>query len=224
MTQASSKHSILAKIRAGLGKKLDKDLSGNSHTELVYKDYTHKKKQEAEDLVPIFIEEALKVSAKVKTIGDKKEIPKSIEDIFKENGYRRFAIWNSQTLESLMVKEFLLEKGFRAVSNNKEELIEADVGITEVDFAIADTGTLVLLTDSTKPRSVSLIPHSHIAVVESRKMVANVFELFTLLSDLFSFDKPSCLTFITGPSRTADIELTLTIGAHGPKNLFVLIY
>ncbi len=222
MMQASSKHSILAKIRAGLSKKTD--LSRNSNTELVYKGYTQKKKQEADDLVPVFIEEALKVSAKVKTIGDKKEIPKSIEDIFRENGYRRFAIWNSQTLESLRVKELLSEKEFRAVSNNKEELIEADVGITEADFAIADTGTLVLLTDSTKPRSVSLIPHSHIAVVESRKIVANIFELFTFLPDLLSSSKPSCLTFITGPSRTADIELTLTIGAHGPKNLFVLIY
>ncbi|GBD37980.1 Lactate utilization protein C [bacterium HR37] len=222
MTQASFKHSILAKIRAGLGKKTE--ISENSKTELVYKDYTHQNRLESEDLVSIFTEEALKVSAKVKTIGDKKEIPKSIEEVFRENGYKRFAIWNSQTLKSLRVKELLSEKGFRAVSNNKEELIEADVGITEVDFAIADTGTLVLLTDSTKPRSVSLIPHSHIAVVESKKIVANIFELFTFLPDLFSSSKPSCLTFITGPSRTADIELTLTIGAHGPKNLFVLIY
>jgi len=104
-------------------------------------------------------------------------------------------------------------------------MANADIGITEVDYAIADTGTLVLLTDKDQPRSVSLLPPIHVAIVRPENLVRNIKDLFIILKSRLqnSEDITSCMTFVTGPSRTADIELSLTLGVHGPKELYVLI-
>ncbi len=77
-----------------------------------------------------------------------------------------------------------------------------------------------------KPRSVSLVPPIHLALVKSDVILGNIYQLFSSLDKSFveNSELTSCMTFITGPSRTADIELTLTLGVHGPKELYVLIY
>ena len=108
-------------------------------------------------------------------------------------------------------------------------MAEADIGITEADFGIADTGTLVLIANEKQPRSVSLIPPVHIAIIKSDLIVENLKDLFVRLTNTISqsgslTNLTSCITFITGPSRTGDIELTITLGVHGPKELVVLIY
>lgn len=87
----------------------------------------------------------------------------------------------------------------------------ADAGITTADFAIAETGTLVLGASPGHPRGTSLLPPRHLVVLPEDRIVATLFDLIPRLRSL-----PSALTFITGPSRTADIELTPVRGAHGP--------
>ncbi len=102
----------------------------------------------------------------------------------------------------------------------------ADVGVTTVDYALADTGTLVLRTGSGRARSVSLLPPVHIALVKPAQIIPGLDELFPLLADQYSQSNgrpDSALTFITGPSRTADIELTLVVGVHGPQELHVIL-
>ena len=109
------------------------------------------------------------------------------------------------------------------------EMAEADIGITEADFGIADTGTMVLIANEKQPRSVSLIPPVHIAIIKSDVIVENLKDVFVLLTNTISqsgslTNLTSCITFITGPSRTGDIELNITLGVHGPKELLVLIH
>ena len=110
-------------------------------------------------------------------------------------------------------------------AKNKNKIANSDIGITEVDYAIADTGTLVLLTNKNQPRSVSLLPPIHLAIVRQENLVRNIKDLFIILKSKLQNveDITSCMTFITGPSRTADIELNLTLGVHGPKELIVVI-
>jgi L-lactate utilization protein LutC len=97
------------------------------------------------------------------------------------------------------------------------------LGLTEVDFAVAETGSLVLLSGAGKPRSVSLLPPIHIALVNVEQIVPDIPALLDRVAGQESPSPASAITFITGPSRTADIELTLVIGVHGPQELHVII-
>ena len=99
----------------------------------------------------------------------------------------------------------------------------AYVGVTAVAYGIADTGTLVVCSGPASGRIESLLPPVHIALLPSSRVVAGVPDVLAALERDRQFDRSSAVTFITGPSRTADIELTLTIGVHGPKQLYVIL-
>jgi len=97
----------------------------------------------------------------------------------------------------------------------------ADLGITGADYALAETGTLVLLSTAEEARMISLLPPVHLAVVASDRILMNLDELFHLLPnpDL----QTSSMVLITGPSRTADIEQILIRRVHGPGDLHAVI-
>lgn len=102
-----------------------------------------------------------------------------------------------------------------------DDLFDFEVGITRAQAAIAETGTIVLDSSCERNRLVSVVPPVHIAVVAASKIRETLGETLAMLQ---SGDELSpVITFITGPSRTADIELTLTIGVHGPQELYVII-
>jgi len=173
-----------------------------------------------------FIGELNKVNTNVIEAGSEDEVKSFLQDIIKEKELKSFAIWESQFLKEINLKQDFKDTGLKLITaKNKNRMANADIGITEVDYAIADTGTLVLLTDKNQPRSVSLLPPIHVAIVRPANLVRNIKDLFIILKSRLqnSEDITSCMTFITGPSRTADIELSLTLGVHGPKELYVVI-
>jgi L-lactate dehydrogenase complex protein LldG len=96
----------------------------------------------------------------------------------------------------------------------------ADVGITGVDDLVAETGSIVQETRPDQPRAVSLLPPVHIAVAHARQIVPDLFDLFTRPR---SDGMPACLSLITGPSKTGDIELKLVTGVHGPGQVHVVV-
>ena len=98
------------------------------------------------------------------------------------------------------------------------------LGLTGVDVALAETGTMILRSGVGRPRSTSLLPACHVAVFDRTVLVESLAQVGVLLEAWHaepSEDEPSgaVINFITGPSRTADIELTLTRGVHGPKEV-----
>lgn len=173
-----------------------------------------------------FIGELNKVNTNVIETSSEDEAKKSILKLIEDKELKFFAIWESQFLKEINLKQDFKDAGLKLITaKNKNRMANADIGITEVDYAIADTGTLVLLTDKNQPRSVSLLPPIHVAIVRPANLVRNIKDLFIILKSRLqnSEDITSCMTFVTGPSRTADIELSLTLGVHGPKELYVLI-
>ena len=108
------------------------------------------------------------------------------------------------------------------VTPSAADLFAYDVGITAVQAAIAETGTLVLQSDRERHRLISLLPPVHIAIVESEQICGTLGEVLSALRSDGEELSPA-ITFITGPSRTADIELTLAIGVHGPQKLYVIV-
>lgn len=97
----------------------------------------------------------------------------------------------------------------------------SDVGITSADFALADTGTLVMLSSPEEARAISLLPPTHIAILPCGRLLTGLDELFSLLPEPAS--ARSSMVLITGPSRTADIEQILVRGVHGPGNITVVL-
>jgi L-lactate dehydrogenase complex protein LldG len=96
--------------------------------------------------------------------------------------------------------------------------VEAKIGITRMDWALADTGTLVDDSTSVEQRLASSLPIIHIALVESGRILPDMCSLLTKINAGDS----GYLSMITGPSRTADIERVLTIGVHGPERLIIV--
>jgi L-lactate dehydrogenase complex protein LldG len=98
-----------------------------------------------------------------------------------------------------------------------------DLGVTGAAYGIALTGSVVVAADRAGCRTASLLPPVHVAIVRVGRLLATPEELFRHLPRRFPRGMPSNLVLITGPSRSADIELQLTLGVHGPRSLWVVL-
>lgn len=108
-----------------------------------------------------------------------------------------------------------------AVTPSAADVFSFDIGISGAQAGIAETGTLLLDSSRERHRLVSLVPPVHIAILDASQIVSSLGEALSLMRQ----DEPvsPIVTLVTGPSRTADIELTLAIGVHGPQELYVVI-
>ncbi|MGD8368444.1 MAG: lactate utilization protein [Desulfobacterales bacterium] len=108
----------------------------------------------------------------------------------------------------------------------KRRIAESFIGVTAADFCLADTATLVLRTRPGQARSVSLLPSIHVAVLGAERLLADLAELYAVLRwnrQQWAEGLSTCLTLVSGPSKTADIEATLVHGAHGPRELHLIV-
>jgi len=100
-------------------------------------------------------------------------------------------------------------------------LAAAEVGVTGVDAAIAETGTLVLVATPDRPRTASLLPPRHVALARREEIVPTLRRALARIGA--AIPSASAVHLVTGPSRSADIELQLTLGVHGPGELVVVL-
>lgn len=141
-------------------------------------------------------------------------------DLQDNGAAQRIALSDAPVIKSL-VRDIPAER--INICPSPDDLFNYDVGITTAQAAIAETGTLVLEAESERHRLVSLLPPVHIAIVYARDIVLTIGDALSQLHRDDPKEMSRAITFITGPSRTADIELTLTIGVHGPKELYVIV-
>ena len=148
------------------------------------------------------------------------DIADALSRIITDLNGQRLAISDNREVERLLnLTDLEIEE--LGIAPNAHDIFRFDVGISTAQAAIAETGTLVLDSTYERHRLVSLVPPVHIAIVNASSIRETLSDALTLLqnSKLIS----PAITFITGPSRTADIELTLAIGVHGPQELYVII-
>jgi L-lactate utilization protein LutC len=119
------------------------------------------------------------------------------------------------------VKRLTEGKKIATANGTRSDLFDSDVGITRAQGAIAETGTLILDSSAERNRLVSLVPPMHIAILDALRIYPTLSETLAALQS--GAELSPAITFITGPSRTADIELTLAIGVHGPQELYVIV-
>ena len=106
---------------------------------------------------------------------------------------------------------------------NKDALEACDAGITECDLLVAQTGSVCVTSTSAGGRVLSVLPPHHFVLARRSQIVTDLSEAYSTLATRYRENYPSMISFITGPSRTGDIERILVLGAHGPKRLTILL-
>jgi L-lactate dehydrogenase complex protein LldG len=154
-------------------------------------------------------------------VSDEVEAAEIVRQVIEGTKARRIAVSDSELARRILGRvhsdaELLENAGAPA-------LFDCDIGITGAQWAVAETGTLVLESDEERHRLASLVPTVHIAVIEAERIRLTLGEVLGAINDKGQAGLSPAVTFITGPSRTSDIELTLAIGVHGPAELFVII-
>lgn len=141
--------------------------------------------------------------------------------------------WEHPLLDRLGLAELLQHAGSAAISHStlrpfpladqRQQMLAADLCISSVSYAIAETGTLAVASAPGRERCGSLIAPVHLAIVEASQVLPDLFDLFEKLEAEGLERLASNVTLITGPSKSGDIELTLTTGVHGPGQWHVLV-
>ena len=146
---------------------------------------------------------------------------KAIQQVIQQTKARRIAISNSPLVQKVIAG---VQSDALPLENAiPPALFDCDAGITSAQWAIAETGTLVLESDHERHRLSSLVPPVHVAIIESGCVRQTLAEVLQALNEKGQDGLSPTVTFITGPSRTSDIELTLAIGVHGPGELYVIV-
>jgi L-lactate dehydrogenase complex protein LldG len=205
-------NSVIESVRRALGRAAG-DVLGPRPTVLPPRDAGG---QEAE--IDLLLKEIGALSGLARRISAA-EIDGTLAQVVEAERIRRATLWSTPRLRELEMEARLQRLGVEIVpaSADKRALAECDLGVTEADFALPETGTLGLLSSPEKPRAVSLLPRVHLAIVSREAVRTDLHQVFA------EAKKHPYLIFITGPSRTADIELTVTLGVHGPQALHVWV-
>jgi L-lactate dehydrogenase complex protein LldG len=143
-----------------------------------------------------------------------KEASGAIEKIIERTGASKIAISDSG-----LARRLVPAIGEIVQNPTRDTLFGCDMGITGAQWGIAETGTLVLESEKESHRLVSLVPPVHVCILEA----ANIRQTLGEILELTERDLSPAVTFITGASRTSDIELTLAIGVHGPAELHAIV-
>jgi L-lactate utilization protein LutC len=168
-----------------------------------------------DDLVAHFKIRAQKLSSDVLETDDRKNVPELLANYLSEKSLPMSGVcWPE--LADLPWLAAGLEIPARPATNDDA------VGITGAFCAIAETGTLMMLGSANTPATTSLLPETHVAIVAPKRIVATMEDAWELMRKEVG-QPPRAVNFISGPSRTADIEQTVTLGAHGPYRVLLII-
>jgi L-lactate dehydrogenase complex protein LldG len=180
------------------------------------------------DPVARFRDEFAAAGGFVHVVADAAAAGECVVTLLRERCVHRALLGSGAVLDSLELSERLkitgLEMSYASDGGGRrDDYFAAEAGISGVDYLIAETGSLVLLSRPEQPRSLSLLPPIHIAVARRDQILPDLFDLFASRLWGERGGLPSCLSLITGPSKTGDIELRLVTGVHGPGEVHVVL-
>jgi len=238
MSATSAREGILGDIKRALHSEVKSGpvrgeavASASSQLEDLVSEIRNNCEQRRGELIEQFESELTRIGGRFHRAMNVESAFQYIEQVASVREARTIVAWEGQIIDGIDVPRRLEEKGIQLLTETTgpefiRRMAAADVGVSGVDYALADTGTLVLLARTGQARSISLLPPVHIAVVRPEQVLSGLSDLFPLLrgeAKAEGRDLSSAITFITGPSRTADIELTLVVGVHGPQQLHVVL-
>lgn len=217
---SDARESILGKVRSALGKQMTDDASLAAAQAYIDAHACGPRPSLPDDLVSRFVQRAGDMESTVERIADRNGIPGAVarylDSVEGASG--------QPTRSGVCWTEFAdLDWAGVGLSIEARPTTGDDVlGITGVFCAIVETGTLVVLPGPATPTATTLLPETHIAVVSTQRIVAGMEDAFALIRRERG-SLPRAVNFISGPSRTGDIEQTIVLGAHGPYRVHILV-
>ncbi|HWZ16811.1 MAG TPA: LUD domain-containing protein [Mucilaginibacter sp.] len=204
----TSKEKLLKKIRKALLEKRD-----NPYPNL--EDLPHYPKNEELPEV-LFAEQFAAVSGQFVFCEDEVQFIENLLELAEERKWHKIYCWEPP-LQDILTK---FDYPFYETDKDFEQ---ADVGFTLCEALIARNGSILLSNANMAGRRLSIYPPVHIVLAYSSQIVVDLKDGFKMIKKKYGNNLPSMISNVTGPSRTADIEKTLVLGAHGPKELFVFL-
>ena len=168
-----------------------------------------------------------KLRASVERVADAKAAAAFVAELVRQRNWKRVA-WHHHPLVDPVVATGVIGIGCEApvVDDSgfeKRQLETCDAGITACESLVSQTGTILVSSATGGGRGLSILPPVHIVIAPVHAVVATLGDALHQVRQQYDGRLPSLLSFITGPSRTGDIERILVLGAHGPKELFVIL-
>ncbi len=203
-----SKENILKRIRKALSQSTPLPFPKSEGGESVYQPL----KQEAEIE---FAEQFSKLQGRFIFCINRQELAFQLSSLVRKMDWQKV-----YCVEDKLLQDAGIQLGDRIV---KTGLVDCDVSITGCECLVARTGSIVLSAGQKSGRTTSVYAPIHICIAYSNQMVYDVKDALQLVKDKYNEQLPSLITFATGPSRTADIEKTLVVGVHGPKEVYVFL-
>lgn len=186
-----------------------------------------------DELVNELVEQCVNIHTEVK-ITSLSDLTATLQSILTEWDSKSIIYSNDERFDEYGLSEYLTGQEKLSIrkwdSDHKQENIDfartADVGITFSDIALAESGTVVLFNDGIKGRPVSLLPESYIAIIPKSTIVPRLTQAMKTIHELNDRGEQiaPCLNFISGPSNSADIEMNLVVGVHGPiRTTYIIV-
>jgi L-lactate dehydrogenase complex protein LldG len=173
-----------------------------------------------EEQFALFAKNASDLKATFKLVKDVAELVTELKALSAAEKWERAAA-HVGSLAQTQAKALGLPSIVTTDGYDKHELEKCDVGISECDALIAQTGTVLVTSRSAGGRALSCLPPHHVVIARREQLVADLPAAMALVKQKYAGNFPSMISFITGPSRTGDIERILVLGAHGPKRLTI---
>jgi len=175
-----------------------------------------------DEQIALFAQNAAGLKADFRPVASFDEAARQLASLASENNWRRVASHRhpdaAGLAEKLELDCLLTDSGYA-----KADLESCDAAITGCDALVAQTGSVLVTTASAGGRALSVLPPHHVVVARRSQVVPDLASGLQLVRKLYAPNWPSFLSFITGPSRTGDIERILVLGAHGPKRLTIFL-
>lgn len=209
MEESTSREKVLKKIRNALMSKSENPFPSLDLETSVY--------QPMEDSLDItFAQEFSKVAGKFIYCENEADLKNNLITLIAENNWKNI---------------FCVEPGIKNIlegaeipyNSDEANLHGMDAGITYCEYLIARLGSIMVSSKQPSGRRLNVFPESHIVIAYSSQLVPDIKDALKKMQEKYHNNLPSLITVITGPSRTADIEKTLVMGAHGPKQLYLFL-
>lgn len=209
MEESTTREKIFKSIRNALIEKTDIPFPGTDTESSVFR-------ENSETTEVTFAQEFTKIGGKFAYCDNEDDMAEKLKFIIQDSKMDHVFCFEESLKPILDLNQIPFE-------DHTGNLLESSIGITTCEFLTARTGSVIISSRQLSGRRINVFPEIHVVVASTNQLVNDVKDGLNQLKEIYEKGFPSSITVISGPSRTADIEKTLVLGAHGPKELYVLL-
>jgi L-lactate dehydrogenase complex protein LldG len=209
MEESTAREKILKRVRDALIEKTEPPYPIIDQESSVYKDLT-------DSLDVTFAQELVQIGGKFVYCESEDEFLNNLQSFIVE---KEWGVLYSQDPKL----HFLLKRGGIPFEAHTDAILDAKIGITRCEYLIARLGTVIVSSRMSPGRKITVYPETHLILAYTSQLVPDLKQALSEIKKKYRDNYPSMISLITGPSRTADIEKTLVMGAHGPRSFYVFL-